>query len=244
MLVQIVEEKFSISPQISRTSSLAREHMRVQQPRMSAWVRFCVFTAQCTYVSVSLLHFPLIDLHLVEQEADSNLHACLWSRHQRRARDMLDHSASGGVESACWGHSTAAATRPPSGCADGGELISHYIWLHLPAPDWGWLRRGLRTLRTHCFCTSCVSHRATLVWQIKQKSSKPIIEVDVCSVCTDSGSTVHFLTWVAQLWRRVRSVTEGSVQQMAESTHVSSRSVTCSPNRHWLSCGFVLVKPV
>lgn len=37
----------------------------------------CVFTAQHTYVSFSLLHFMLIDLHHVEQEADSNLHECL-----------------------------------------------------------------------------------------------------------------------------------------------------------------------
>lgn len=48
----------------------------------------CAFTGQRTYVSVSLPHFPLIDLHHVEQEADSNLHACECHHHQQWARSV------------------------------------------------------------------------------------------------------------------------------------------------------------
>lgn len=47
-----------------------------------------VFTGRRTYVSVSLPHFPLIDLHHVEQEADSNLHVCECNYHQQWARSV------------------------------------------------------------------------------------------------------------------------------------------------------------
>lgn len=54
--------------------------MRVLQP---SWILQCVFffAGQSTYVSVSLLHFLLIDLHHAEQEADSDLHVCLCNHH-------------------------------------------------------------------------------------------------------------------------------------------------------------------
>lgn len=48
----------------------------------------CIFTRQRTHVSVSLPHFLLIDLHHVEQEADSNLHVCFSNYHQLWPRSV------------------------------------------------------------------------------------------------------------------------------------------------------------
>lgn len=156
--------EFSFKERITAHASSFPNHMRVWQPDVFGFA-VCFFAGRLKYVSVSLLHFLLIDLRRVEQEADSNLHVCLCNCRQRRARSVGPQYSWW-----CW----VSMLRSQRRCRLQTSIwlyrprdtpTSHYIWFYLSAPDWIW------PPHVHCFCMSCVSRLVAFVWQSKSKYS-------------------------------------------------------------------------
>ena len=126
---------FSLKERITAHASSFPNHMRVWQPDVFGFAG-CFFTGRVKYVSVSRLHFLLIDLRRVEQEADSNLHVCLCNCRQRRARSVGPQYSWW-----CW----VSMLRSQRRCRLQTSIwlyrprdtpTSHYIWFYLSAPDW------------------------------------------------------------------------------------------------------------